>query len=170
MKGLHLLIDALKGVESVTLTVVGNGDYRQELEQHASNLDVRFVGYQADPGAYYSEADVVVNPSLGPEGSSIVAMEAMAHCVPCLLSDLPVFREVAEDGKAAMLFRTGDVQHLRSQLLTLLADESLRRNYSYYGYSMVQAKHSVPAARRYYSQAFGIPVAPITFSRLRDAE
>jgi len=170
MKGLHVLIEALKGMQNLTLTVVGDGDRRQELEQQAEVLDARFVGYQADPGAYYSGADVVVNPSLGPEGSSIVALEAMARGVPCLLSDLPVFREVTEDGSAAMLFQTGDVQHLREQLLRLLADETLRRKYGYYGYRMVQAKHSVAVARRHYSHAFEIVVAPTGSSPLPNRE
>jgi glycosyltransferase involved in cell wall biosynthesis len=170
MKGLHVLIDALQGLEDVTLTVVGDGDCRQQLEQHAAGLDVRFAGYQADPGAYYSDADVMVNPSLGPEGSSIVALEAMAHGVPCLLSDLPVFREVAEDGKAAMLFRTGDVEHLRDQLLALLGDEGLRQRYGHYGYSMVQAKHSAAVAQQHYSRAFGITVASLSASPLNNRE
>jgi glycosyltransferase involved in cell wall biosynthesis len=160
MKGLHLLIAALKEIRKqvpdFTLTVVGDGDCRQELEQSASTIAARFEGYKPDPEPYYRDADVLVNPSLGPEGSSLVAMEAMAHGVPCLLSDLPVFLEITQNGMAGMIFRTGDVQHLRDQLINLLQDEALRQRYASFGYNMIRGQHTVKHAQHSYRKVFAL--------------
>ena len=118
-KGLYLLLEALRGISNVTLTVVGDGSYRKELERLAEGIDVRFEGFQSDTAKYYRETDIFVMPSLGPEGFGIVTIEAMAHSVPCLISDLDVHREITAAGTAAMLFRSGDVADLRAKLSLL---------------------------------------------------
>ena len=120
-KGLYLLLEALRGTPDVRLTVVGDGSYRKELERLAEGIDVRFEGFQRHPAAYYAEADIFVMPSLGPEGFGIVTMEAMAHGLPCVISDLAVHREITGDGTAAMLFRNGDAEDLRSKLHELIS-------------------------------------------------
>ena len=61
-KGLYLLLDALRDVPDVRLTVVGDGSYRQELERLAAGLNVhageithdavaRSLGMKARPAA-----------------------------------------------------------------------------------------------------------------------
>jgi glycosyltransferase involved in cell wall biosynthesis len=155
-KGLYLLLDALRGITDVTLTVVGDGSYRRALEQLATGLDVEFVGFQSDPTSYYEAADIFVMPSLGPEGLPLVALEAMSHALPCLFSDLSVHREITENGRAAMLFRNGDVEDLREKLSILIASSSQRAQYSEYAYRTIESKYQITAARRAYLQLFGV--------------
>src|SRR3984885_3547685 len=155
-KGLYLLLEALRGVPDVRLTVVGDGSYREELERLAQGIDVRFEGFQPNPAKYYAEADIFVMPSLGPEGFGIVTMEAMAHSLPCITSDLAVNREVTGDGTAAMLFRTGNAEDLRGKLQELIGNASLRSAYSAAGYDRVKSVYTSDAALKSYLWAFGL--------------
>jgi glycosyltransferase involved in cell wall biosynthesis len=155
-KGLYLLLEALRGFSNVTLTVVGDGSYRKELERLAEGINVRFEGFQSDTGKYYRETDIFVMPSLGPEGFGIVTMEAMAHSVPCLISDLEVHREITGAGTAAMLFRSGDVADLRSKLSILLKENALRSAYSQAGYRRVEQVYNPESALKSYLWAFGL--------------
>ena len=155
-KGLYLLLEALREIPDVKLTVVGDGSYREELERLAEGIDVRFEGYQSDPAKYYAEADIFVMPSLGPEGFGIVTMEAMAHGLPCLISDLDVHREITAAGTAAMLFSSGDVEDLRAKLEELISNSSLRSSYSTAGYERVERVYNFDVALKSYVRAFGI--------------
>jgi glycosyltransferase involved in cell wall biosynthesis len=153
-KGLDLLLDALTGLENVELTVVGDGIRRPEYEARAASLNVRFIGFVSNPSPFYCDADIFVNPSLGPEGSSLVTMEAMAHRTACLVSDLPVFQEIAGGGKAAMLFKVGNAADLKSKLLELLNDKQQRNDYARSGYSYVLSENSPSVAREKYLRVF----------------
>lgn len=155
-KGLYLLMEALRGIPDVRLTVVGDGTYRKELERLAEGIDVRFEGFQSRPARYYAQADIFVMPSLGPEGFGIVTMEAMAHGVPCIASDLAVHREVTADGSAAMLFRNGSAEDLRAKLQELIGSASLRSSYSAAGYRRVESAYTYETALKSYLWAFGI--------------
>ncbi len=155
-KGLYLLLDALRGTPDVRLTVVGDGSYRPELEKLAEGIDVRFEGFQRHPAAYYADADIFVMPSLGPEGFGIVTMEAMAHGLPCVISDLDVHREITGEGTAAVLFRNGSVEDLRSKLHELIGNAALRSAYSTAGYQRVETVYNSDAALRSYVWAFGL--------------
>jgi glycosyltransferase involved in cell wall biosynthesis len=155
-KGLHLLLEALRPISNVQLTVVGDGGYRQALEDQAKGLDVRFEGFQSDPSRYYASADIFVMPSQGPEGFGVVTVEAMAHGVPCLISDLDVHKEITGLGTAAMLFRNGDVGDLREKLSLLLEQTQLRAQYSHAGYRRVKEVYSQEIALRNYIYAFGL--------------
>jgi len=155
-KGLYLLLEALRGIPNVRLTVVGDGSYREELERLAEGINVRFEGYQSDPDRYFGEADIFVMPSLGPEGFGIVTMEAMAHGLPCLISDLEVHREITAHGTAAMLFRNGNVEDLRGKLQELIGNPSLRTAYSTAGYQRVEAVYNSDVALKSYLWAFGL--------------
>jgi glycosyltransferase involved in cell wall biosynthesis len=155
-KGLHLLLEALYGIEHVELTVVGEGDCRPEYEAQAASLNVHFAGFQSATEPFFAAADLFVMPSLGPEGLPLVSLEAMAHRLPCLFSDLPVHKEITNSGEAAMLFTSGDAKSLREKLMALLQNEELCSRYAENAYKTVQARFSPAAARQAYIQAFEI--------------
>jgi glycosyltransferase involved in cell wall biosynthesis len=155
-KGLHLLLTALRSLPGTTLTVLGDGRYRKELEQLSVGLDVRFEGFQSNPEKYYAEADIFVMPSLGPEGLPMVSIEAMAHGLPCVFSDLEVHKEITGAGTAGMLFRSGDAGDLEQKLLTLIEETSLRSAYSMAAYSRVNEAYNPDIALKSYLWAFGL--------------
>ncbi len=164
-KGLHLLLEALKDMSGYELSVLGDGSERSHLQSLATRLNVHFYGFQPNPSDYYREADIFIMPSLGPEGLPLVTIEAMSYGLPCLLSDLPVHRELSSNGSAAMLFRCGDPVDLRSRLHALLNDESERRQYGDAAYEMVLRRHSADVARAAYLSAFGLRGPEATAAR-----
>jgi glycosyltransferase involved in cell wall biosynthesis len=143
-------------MEGVRLTVLGVGSYRPQLEKLAEGLDVRFENFCANTAIFYDDADIFVNPSLGPEGLPMVSLESMAHGLPCIFSALPVHAEISNEGQAALLFEVGNVDALRSKLLLAIEDATLRERLSVHARAVVEARYSPEAARKTYLQAFTI--------------
>jgi glycosyltransferase involved in cell wall biosynthesis len=155
-KGVQFILQAMELVGDVSLTIVGEGPYRAQLEREAGQMDVHFVGFQPDPSRYYQDSTVFINPSLGPEGLPLVSLEAMAYGLPCIFSDLPVHREISSGGKAAALFARGDSESLAQQLLLLLEDESYREGYGVAARQAVEQHYSRNVAGEQYIHAFGL--------------
>jgi glycosyltransferase involved in cell wall biosynthesis len=112
-KGHRVLFDALRGRQAVVL-VAGDGPLRAELEQAASGVDARFLGYLADPRPVFAAADVVALPSLT-EGLPLVALEALAlgRCVVAsAVGELPELL----GGGAGVLVPPGDARALSEAL------------------------------------------------------
>ena len=144
-KGVQFILQAMREIPDVSLLVVGEGSYRRELEGLADRLDVHFAGFQPDPSRFYKDSTIFINPSLGPEGLPLVSLEAMAHGLPCIFSDLPVHREITAGGKAAALFDLGDSESLGQQLNWLLESEQRRQSYALAARQLVEQRYS----RRY---------------------
>jgi glycosyltransferase involved in cell wall biosynthesis len=155
-KGVQFILRALQQVGDVSLTIVGDGPYRAQLEREAREMDVHFAGFQTDPSRFYQDSTVFINPSLGPEGLPLVSLEAMAYGLPCIFSDLPVHREISGGGKAAALFARGNSESLAEQLRLLLEHEGHRRRYGVAARHLVEQHYSRSVAGEQYIHAFGL--------------
>jgi glycosyltransferase involved in cell wall biosynthesis len=71
------------------------------------------------------EADAFVLPSLS-EGVSNALLEAMAHGLPCIATDIPGNADLIRDRETGLLVRTGDADALARAMLELAADPALR--------------------------------------------
>ena len=128
-KGVHVLFEALRGVEARTV-VVGFGDYRRELERVAPPRTL-FTGPLEHRHLVHliPLADVVVVPSIFPEAFGMVAAEAAAAGCPPLVARHSGLEEIArelEDAYPAELrqlasFETGNPLDLADKLHELLA-------------------------------------------------
>jgi glycosyltransferase involved in cell wall biosynthesis len=156
LKGLSLLLGAMRQIPGLSLTVVGEGAFRKEFEQMAEGLDVVFAGFQRATGPFFEKADLFVNPSLGPEGLPMVSLEAMAYSLPCILSDLPVHSEISQDGASAMLFKRGSVQSLAQRIRELVADPILRGGYAQRAHQAIVEYYSAPMAAEKYLRALEV--------------
>jgi glycosyltransferase involved in cell wall biosynthesis len=155
-KGIQFILEAMRKIPEVSLLVVGEGSYRAQLEATANFLDVRFAGFQGDPSSFYKDSTIFINPSLGPEGLPLVSLEAMAHGLPCIFSDLPVHREISAEGRAAALFKRGDSESLAQNLRQLLNDEDRRQSYGLAGRQLTEQKYSLRVAAQQYLITFGL--------------
>jgi glycosyltransferase involved in cell wall biosynthesis len=150
-KGIHLLIEAARSLPEVEVTIAGDGGDRGALEETALGVpNVRFTGFQRNLQEFYERADIFVMPSLGPEGLPITSLEAMAHGLPCIFSDLPVHREITDDGKGAYLFRSGDVESLLTGLRVLLASTERRHGYAAEAHRIVASRYGEGNVREAY--------------------
>ena len=128
-KGVHVLLEALRGVEARAV-IVGFGDYREELEG------------MAPPGTLFTGAlehrhlvhllplcDVAVVPSIFPEAFGMVAAEAAAAGVLPIVSAhsglaevaAGIGEEVGPEAEAFISFPAGDAAALRERLAAILA-------------------------------------------------
>jgi glycosyltransferase involved in cell wall biosynthesis len=150
-KGVHLLIEAARHLPQVEVTIIGEGSDRASLENLALAVpNVRFAGFQRNIQEFYERTDIFVMPSMGPEGLPITSLEAMAHGLPCIFSDLPVHQEITDNGKGAYLFRSGEVESLLTALRELLASPERRRGYAAEAHRIVASRYSEGNVREAY--------------------
>lgn len=128
LKGVHVLIEAFRGVREADLVVAGEGSCAVELRRQAAGMEhVRFVGRLplADLDALYRGAAALVVPSVGYETFGVVAVEAMARGTPVIVNDLGALPEVVADSDGAgLVYSTSGA--LVAALRHLLEDGELR--------------------------------------------
>lgn len=124
-------VDALQHRRDLVYVIVGDGPFRQAMEElcsgHGIASRVRFVGwveYEAVP-KFVNLADIVVMPSRI-EGQARAYLETMACGRTLIASDIPGAREVVRDGETGLLFRKGEVDDLVAKTLLAAADPQLR--------------------------------------------
>ncbi len=131
-KGVHVLIDALTGMEA-RLVVVGFGPERASLERRAAEngVDATFTGPLEHRHLRHllALADACVVPSIFPEAFGMVAAEAASAGCPPLVARHSGLAEVAAGLEAAyppalrhlVAFDSGDTADLARRLAELLA-------------------------------------------------
>lgn len=77
---------------------------------------------------HYHQADVLVMPSIYPEGFGIPIIEAAACKVPAVVSSRGGMPEVVEDGRTGFIVPAADANSLATAILRLLNDDGLRRS------------------------------------------
>ena len=107
LKGLQDVIPAFMGRPNIDLKVVGDGEYRGELESLAAGAaNIRFLG-RLPPAAinqYYARAAAVILPSVCYEVFPLVALEAFRAGAPIIARNLGPFPEIIEKSGAGFLF------------------------------------------------------------------
>ena len=120
-KGFDLLIDAFhlfaqKNSEWV-LDIVGEGDeeslYRAKINEYKLEDRILLHPFTNNIQTYYSQAQVYVLSSRW-EGFGLVLVEAMAHGLPVISSDLPTSKEIM--GDFALYFQNGNIKELADRL------------------------------------------------------
>ncbi len=115
----------------VQLKIVGDGDYRPELERLTRDLGlaevVQFTGYltKEETVRQLHQMSVAVSCSVK-EGWGLTVIEANACGVPVIASDVPGLRDSVVDEKTGFLYEFGNVEQLAQKILLVLRDEHLR--------------------------------------------
>jgi glycosyltransferase involved in cell wall biosynthesis len=111
-----------------TLEFAGDGDRRELLQREAARLGVgervRFLGF-VPVAPLLATWDIYAHSTTAAEGMGTALAEAMLAGLPCVVSDLPVMREVSgPDG--AIWVRSRDANAWACALLLLAADPKQR--------------------------------------------
>jgi glycosyltransferase involved in cell wall biosynthesis len=120
-KGFDLLIEAFRIFaqhnEEWTLDIVGEGVeeplYRQLIKEYHMENRIHIHPFTSHVQQYYHEAQVYVLSSRW-EGFGLVLVEAMAHGLPVVSSDLPTSKEIM--GDFGLYFINGDVNGMARQM------------------------------------------------------
>jgi glycosyltransferase involved in cell wall biosynthesis len=129
-KGVHLLLEALRGLPEARAVIVGFGPERDALEE-AAGPNVLFTGplEHRHLAHLWPLADASVTPSVFPEAFGMVAAEAAACGSPPLVARHSGLAEIAEalEGEYPLelrelaSFAPGDARDLEEKLRALLA-------------------------------------------------
>ena len=131
-KGLGYLLEAMSTVQRLrdnsSLTIVGAFTERQlqkskrAVRGHGLR-NVHFQGFvsEEDKLRYYKSADVFCAPAIGGrESQGLVLLEAMAAGTPVIASDIPGYRSVSADGRAALFVAPEDHRALARAIIRLM--------------------------------------------------
>jgi glycosyltransferase involved in cell wall biosynthesis len=125
----------VKDIPDAQIKIVGDGDYRSDLEALARELgvsgQVEFTGYlsQAEKVRHLNQMSVAVNCS-AKEGWGLTVIEANACGVPVVASDVPGLRDSVIDGKTGLLYEFGNIEQLAEKITLILRDRNLRNRMS----------------------------------------
>jgi glycosyltransferase involved in cell wall biosynthesis len=164
-KGIHVLLKAVTRLpaelrERLQVLLVGepapgsaqDRAYHARLRSCAAawGLDdkILWAGYQAHLGPYYSAMDVLVAPSLLPEGLHLGILEAMHHGVPVIASRSGGILETVRDGVNGLLVSPGDERALALALERVLTSSSLRAQLAQGALTTVDDRFSVETFKR----------------------
>ncbi|MEO7157774.1 MAG: glycosyltransferase, partial [Vicinamibacterales bacterium] len=132
VKNYELLLRAAAATRLPGLQVVliGDGPERAKLIALSEHLGigrrVHFLGHREDVSRLLGTFDIFVLPSLS-EGMSNTLLEAMAHGVAPLVSDVGGNTEIVRHGATGLVFESGNEAMLADQIRRLGADEAERR-------------------------------------------
>ncbi len=128
-KGIDVLLRALPLVPGVTVTIVGDGPERLNLERLAEELGVAervtFSGWIDDPRWQLDSFDVFVLPSRF-EGFPLSIVEAMLDRLPVVAADVGSVSESVVPGETGLLVAPDDPRALAAALAELIDDEPRR--------------------------------------------
>ncbi|KAJ8570739.1 hypothetical protein K7X08_037711 [Anisodus acutangulus] len=129
-KNLNFLKRLMDRLPEARIAFIGDGPYREELEQMFSGMPVVFTGMLLgeELSQAYASGDIFVMPSES-ETLGFVVLEAMSSGLPVLAARAGGIPDIIPDdqqGKTGYLFNPGDLDDCLSKLEPLLHDAELR--------------------------------------------
>ena len=163
-KGQLLLLDAIallkqRGI-NCQLTLVGDGELREEIETLAEKLDIKsqitITGWASsdEVKAKITEAKLMVMPSFA-EGLPVVIMESLALGRPVVSTYVAGIPELVVEGESGWLCFAGDIESLTNKLekaLSLSTEELTRMGKI--GKEKVLENHDIEKEARKLTQLF----------------
>ncbi|MEM2191920.1 MAG: glycosyltransferase family 4 protein [Archaeoglobaceae archaeon] len=137
LKGPHVLLKAIPEIvkqnKNVLFIFVGGGDiHRYEILAKSLGIQeyVKFTGYikEEQKNLYYKASDIFVLPSIETfEVFPLVLLEASAHGLPIVTSNLNTFKCIIEDNYNGIFTKRGDAESLAKAIIYLLENEDERK-------------------------------------------
>jgi GalNAc-alpha-(1->4)-GalNAc-alpha-(1->3)-diNAcBac-PP-undecaprenol alpha-1,4-N-acetyl-D-galactosaminyltransferase len=177
-KGFDLAIKAFAQVAQRypewTLTILGEGEMRSELERLCMELDLEdrvfMPGVVKNIDAHLRKADIFILPSRF-EGFPVTLCEAMACGVPVIASNcLSGPREIIHDGIDGMLVKPENISALVTGLNQLISDPGKRQYFSHHAPKVLDRFGVEPVAaiwQRAIDQVFSTDIAKLKIKRKR---
>jgi glycosyltransferase involved in cell wall biosynthesis len=123
------------------LLIIGSGEEESSLRQ-MSGENVQFIGQVEDVVPYLQSSDFFVLPSAA-EGLSNALLEALSVGLPCIATAVGGTPDVIVDGVNGLLIAPDKADELRTGLLKLLSDGSMRQRLGVQARETIQARYSL---------------------------
>lgn len=164
-KGIDILLDAFAMVRAAlphaTLTIIGDGPLRSQLEQQARAYHlsdrVTFLGFRRDLEDCYHRADIAVFPSRW-EGLGIAAIEAAACGLPVIASVVGGLQEVVVDYETGILVPPEEPQLLADAMRELAGDTARRVLFGHAGRRHVERHFDIRRIVERYEELYEVLV------------
>ena len=166
-KGHGTLLKSLKTLDHVGLGlriwIVGDGSERPAAESQAAQLGlghdrVRFLGRRSDIDRLLNAADFFVLPS-DIEGLPLSILEAMAHGLPIVASQVGGVPEIIDHDGNGLLVPAGDSAALAAAIRRVVTDPMLRRRLGDAARERANTAFSLSTMVRNYDQVYDGAVA-----------
>jgi len=163
-KGLGYLLSSMLVLvqkhSNVRLQVLGEGPFRRTFEKFVKDFDlednVTFLGWQTgnERTNLLSRARFVVVPSAWKEPFGLVAIEAMMHGKPVIVTDRGGLTELVEHGVTGFIVQPGDILELAARMSQLLTDDSLAEAMGIAGHARAIEHFTITAAASKYLKLY----------------
>jgi len=129
-KAIQVIRETHPGIGLPFCIIAGTGPLEEYLKQSVHEMDIAshvlFIGHEDHVFNLINASDCIVLPSIKNEDLPFVILEAMFSGKPIIASDLAGIPE--EIGmNSGILIPPGDYKRLADEIMTLMADESLRK-------------------------------------------
>ena len=132
LKGVQDLIHAFAGLGNelnARLIIVGSGSYEKNLKKLANESEhILFLGQrnQDEVIDILNITDIFILPSYA-DSCPLVLAEAGSLEIPIITTDTDAGRNLIQHYKTGLLFKTGDIDDLKSSICQLIENPSLRK-------------------------------------------
>lgn len=120
VKGVSNLIKAFKSISvDADLYIAGKpkspqyGEYLKELA--CNNNNIHFLGY-CNPDKFYENIDLAIFPSIWEEPFGLVAIEACAHNIPCIVPSWGGLSEIIHNNINGIYCNSKDIESIKNSI------------------------------------------------------
>ena len=137
-KGIQNAILAVKNIDNIILNIVGDGPYKQELEnlvtENGLQEKVKFHGQIVDANLkeqIYNDTDIFIFPSIRKsESFGQVQIQAMSYGIPVINTQLGTGANyISLSDKTGVTVEPDNVEQLEAAIKKLISDDNLRVEY-----------------------------------------
>jgi glycosyltransferase involved in cell wall biosynthesis len=154
-KGIDQIIKSLKDLEDYALVIIGDGKEMVELKKLSKELNISdrcfFLGYRSDAISLISFFDVYVMSSYS-EGFPLGLLEAGLCKLPIVCSDIPIFRELFEDGTVSF-FELDNTSSLTNSIRKCYEN---REDFAIKIFEVINEKYSLECMASNYSKIYSL--------------
>lgn len=143
---LHAVAELRDRGYALLLYIVGDGPEAGHVKELIADLDltriVQLPGMVSDIDNWYRRFHIYVSSSVR-EGQPVALLEAMAHGLPVVATDVGASSETVEDGVGGLIVPPGDPVRLADALARMLDEPALRLSFGQHARKRVIQNYSV---------------------------
>lgn len=144
-KGVDLLINAVKDIKGINLTIVGSGRDEEDIKKPIANcqLPIALKKRIDDIASFYSSLDLLVLPSREHDPFGLVVAEAMMLGIPTVVTDACGIADYLENEKDAIVVEAGSSDELKEGISKVIDNADLRNSIAKTGLKTAQKQFTV---------------------------
>ncbi len=144
-KGIDVLIKSMRFLENTDLHIVGRGselsNYKKLIKKYNLSDKVYFYDWTDNISEYLNNSDILVCPSIHEPFGNII-IEAWAHKIPVIASDIGGPSVMIENGINGLKFESKNSEQLRLRIEELIMNQNLKKKIVKKGFSLFKDNYS----------------------------